>query len=92
MLLAASRCATCLFCGARTYVVIVTAVRVVVVHVAPRVQAVAIVAVLAVIVVVPVVVVVVVVVVDGPPWFWRGAHEEAKDEKTRFGTFHACAE
>ena len=35
----------------------------------------AVVAVLTVIVVVPV------VVVDGPLWFWRGAHEETKDEK-----------
>ena len=76
MLLAASRYVTCLFCGARTYVVVVAAVRAVVGHVAARAQAVAIVAVLAVIVVVPVVVVVVVV---GPPWFWRDAHGEIKD-------------
>ena len=73
MLLAASRYVTCLFCGVRTYVVVVAAVRAVVGHVAPRAQAVAIVAVLAVIVVVPV------VVVDGPPWFWRDAHGEIKD-------------
>ena len=72
MLLAAGRYVTCLFCGVRTYVVVVAAVRAVVGHVAPRAQAVAIVVVLAVIVVVP-------VVVDGPPWFWRDAHGEIKD-------------
>ena len=86
MLLAVSRCATCLFSGARTNVVVATAVRVVVVHCVPGVEAAAVVAVLTVIVVVPVV-----VVVDGPPWFWSDAHGKVKDEKTRFGTFNACA-
>ena len=47
-----------LYCGTGGYVVVVAAVRVVVVHVAPRVEAAAVVAVLTVIVVVPVVVVV----------------------------------
>ena len=49
--------------------VAVDGVRVVIVHVAPRVEAAAVVAVLAGIAVVPVVVVV--VVVDGPLRFWR---------------------
>ena len=74
MLLAASRCATCLFSGARTNVAVATAVCVVVVHVVLGVEAAA------------------VVVVVGPPWFWRDVHGEIEDEKTRLGTFNACAE
>ena len=81
MLLAASRCATCLFSGARTNVEVATAVRVVVVHCVPGVEAAAVVAVFTVIVVVPVVVVVV-VVVDGPPWFRSDAQGKVKDEIT----------
>ena len=68
MQLAGSRCATCLHCGTGGCVVVVAAVRVVVVHVAPRVETAAVGAVLTVIVVVPLV-----VVIDGPPRFWRDA-------------------
>ena len=53
MQLAASRCATCLYCGARGYVVVVATVRVVVVHVAPGVEAAAAHVVHTVVVVVP---------------------------------------
>ena len=63
---AASRCDT--VCGTTRYVVVVAAVRVMVVHVAPRGEAAAFVAVFSVIVIVPVV-----VVIGRPPRFWRDA-------------------
>ena len=67
MELAASRCATCLYCESRGYVVVVAAVRVCVVHVAPTVEAAAVVAVFLVIVGV------LLDVIDGPPRFGRDA-------------------
>ena len=79
MLLAASRCATCLFSGSSN-------VRCICNRCACRGRprctwcgAAAVVAVLTVIVVVPVVVV---DDVDRPRWFWSDAHGKVKDEKT----------
>ena len=61
-----SRCATFLYCGASVHTVVVTAVRVVVVDVHPRVAAFDILT-----------VIVVVVVIDGPPRFGRDARASA---------------
>ena len=58
--MAATPCATCLYCWPGTYVHVVAAVRVAVFHVVPRVEAAAARAVLSVVVVVPV------GVIDGP--------------------------